>query len=54
MEHFEESSDESRCDKNIARIKSCRECIFKVLCRLERIKEKNQSFSTNNKKNDNR
>lgn len=31
---YEESSDKSRCDKGIARIKSCRECIFQVLCKF--------------------
>ena len=41
MDRYEESSDESRCDKEIARIRSCRECVFNVLCRLERIKERN-------------
>jgi len=44
---FENSTDENRCDKEIAWIKSCRECVFNVLCRLERIREKNLS---NNKK----
>ena len=45
---FEQSTEEDRCDKEIARIKTCRECVFEVLCRLERIKEKN--LSNNNKK----
>ena len=31
---FECSSEEDRCDKWIARIKSCRECIFNVLCKF--------------------
>ena len=44
---FENSTDENRCDKEIAWITSCRECVFNVLCRLERIREKNLS---NNKK----
>ena len=33
---FEESRDESRCDKDIKRIESCRECVFEVLCRLDK------------------
>lgn len=39
MNRFEQSTDESRCDKNISRIESCRKCVFEVLCRLERIKD---------------
>ena len=38
---YEESSDKSRCDKGIARIKSCRECIFQVLCRFNSFYKKN-------------
>jgi hypothetical protein len=34
MDKFEESSEEDKCDKGIAWIKSCRECIFQVLCRF--------------------
>ena len=34
MERFEESSEKDKCDKGIAWIKSCRECIFQVLCRF--------------------
>ena len=34
MEKYEESSDKDKCDKGISRIKSCRECIFQVLCRF--------------------
>lgn len=41
MEYFEESSNEKLCDKWIAWIHSCRECLFNVLCRLERQKERN-------------
>ena len=49
---FEYSTDETRCDKEIAWIKSCRECLFDVLCRLQRIRERN--LDLNNKRNDNR
>lgn len=31
---FEESSDKTKCDKWISWIKSCRECIFQVLCKF--------------------
>ena len=31
---FECSSEEDRCDKNLSYIKSCRECIFQVLCKF--------------------
>lgn len=34
MDRFEASSEEWRCDKWIAWIKSCRECIFEVLCKF--------------------
>ncbi len=34
MEKFEESSDKTKCDKWIARMKSCRECLFQVLCKF--------------------
>lgn len=30
----------TECKHDIARIRSCRECIFEVLCRLEEIKNK--------------
>lgn len=40
MEQYEESSDKSRCDKGISRIKSCRECIFQVLCRFNSFYQK--------------
>jgi hypothetical protein len=42
---FECSSEKERCDKWIARMKSCRECLFNVLCRFN---------SFYQKKNDNR
>lgn len=41
---FEASSEKDRCDKWIARMKSCRQCIFEVLCK----------FNPYYKKNDNR
>ena len=31
---FECSSEEDRCDKWIARMKSCRQCVFEVLCKF--------------------
>ena len=34
IDKFEASSEEWRCDKWIARIKSCRECIFETLCKF--------------------
>ena len=34
MDKYEESSEKDRCDKWIAWIKSCRECIFQVLCKF--------------------
>lgn len=34
MEQYEESSDKTKCDKWIAWMKSCRECIFQVLCKF--------------------
>ena len=34
MEYYEQSTDKERCDKNISRIKSCRECLFEVLCKF--------------------
>ena len=45
IDKFEASSEEWRCDKWIARIKSCRECIFEALCKF------NPYYK---KKNDNR
>lgn len=45
IDRFEASSEEWRCDKWIARMKSCRECIFEVLCKF------NPYYK---KKNDNR
>ena len=42
---YEESSDKSRCDKGIAWMKSCRECLFQVLCKFNPYYQK---------KNDNR
>ena len=41
MDRFEESKDESLCSKWLSYLHSCRECIFQVLCRLERQKERN-------------
>lgn len=52
MEYFEESSDNKLCDKGISYIHSCRECIFNVLCRLERMRERN--LFNNSDKDDNR
>lgn len=51
MERFEESSNEKLCDKGLSYIHSCRECVFEVLCRLERQKERN--LFNNNDKDDN-
>lgn len=31
---FEQSSEKDRCDKWIARMKSCRQCVFEVLCKF--------------------
>jgi hypothetical protein len=33
---FECSRDENECDKGIKWIDSCRECIFNVLCKLDK------------------
>jgi len=48
---FEYSTDETRCDKEIAWIKSCRECLFDVLCRLDK---QWQTLFFNKHNNDNR
>lgn len=37
---YEESSDKSRCDKGIAWMKSCRECLFQVLCKFNSFYQK--------------
>lgn len=37
---YEESSDQSRCDKGIAWMKSCRECLFEVLCKFNSFYQK--------------
>ena len=31
---YEQSSEKDRCDKGISWIKSCRQCIFEVLCKF--------------------
>lgn len=36
MNKFEQSKDEEICDKWIAWRNSCRECIFNVLCKLDK------------------
>ena len=38
---FECSSEKERCDKWIARMKSCRQCIFEVLCKFNSFYQKN-------------
>lgn len=43
MSHFEQSTEEDRCDKGIARIKSCRECLFEVLCKFNSFYKKNDN-----------
>ena len=45
IDKFEESSEEWRCDKWIAWIKSCRECIFEALCKFNPYyKKKNDNW----------
>ena len=45
MDRFEESSEEWRCDKWIAWMKSCRECLFQVLCKFNPYyKKKNDNW----------
>ena len=34
MERYEESTDKTKCDKGISWMKSCRECLFQVLCKF--------------------
>lgn len=34
MDKFGESSEKDKCDKGIAWMKSCRECLFQVLCKF--------------------
>lgn len=41
MEKYEESTDKDKCDKGIAWIKSCRECLFQVLCKFNSFYQKN-------------
>lgn len=41
MDKFEVSSTPGKCDKGIAWIKSCRECIFQVLCKFNSFYQKN-------------
>lgn len=42
MERYEESSDKTKCDKGIAWIKSCRECLFQVLCKFNSFYKKDE------------
>ena len=47
MDRFEASSEEGKCDKGIAWIKSCRECIFQVLCRFNSFYKKKDGKEEN-------
>lgn len=40
MERYEESSDKTKCDKGISWMKSCRECLFQVLCKFNSFYQK--------------
>lgn len=40
MDKYEESTDKDKCDKGIAWIKSCRECLFQVLCKFNSFYQK--------------
>ena len=45
MDKYEESTDKDKCDKGIAWIKSCRECLFQVLCKFNPYyKKKNDNW----------
>jgi len=37
MEYFEQSKDKTKCQYWLV-MKSCRDCLFETLCRLEKIK----------------
>ena len=40
MERYEESTDKTKCDKGISWMKSCRECLFQVLCKFNSFYQK--------------
>lgn len=43
MDRFEASSEKDKCDKWIARMKSCRECLFNVLCKFNSFYQKHDN-----------
>lgn len=49
MDKFEQSTEEGRCDKGIARIKSCRDCVFEVLCKFNPYYKKKNDHRQNKK-----
>jgi len=51
MDYFEQSRDETLCDKWISYLNSCRECLFNVLCGLDK---QWQTLFFNKHNNDNR
>ena len=42
---YEQSTEKDKCDKWIARIKSCRSCIFEVLCKFNPYYKKHDNRS---------
>ena len=40
MNRFEASSDKTKCDKGISWMKSCRQCLFEVLCKFNSFYQK--------------
>jgi hypothetical protein len=49
MDKFEQSTENGRCDKGIAWIKSCRECLFQVLCKFNSFYQKKDDNRQNKK-----
>ena len=47
MERYEESSDKTKCDKGISWMKSCRECLFQVLCKFNSFYQKKDGQKKN-------